>query len=253
MTAEVPWSDLQRDPEGVAALADRGEVRVRRRDGVALLLVREDRAHAAADGMLAAARALRTAMRRLGDAAPEALTEEFPWAGRLPDDDRLRFAGDFGRAVQASAELGQWDPLARALVEWRATAAVHADSELADDLSRPVVDDLGPVPPPAGTAPAAEGRWEPRFATSAAVTGWEELDRADAEQATQAWAALTAPPAHPRHRLRGALAERDVGGRTLHQWRYDLAAGAAIWCCPDADRRVVWVVAVAPVRQVTGR
>jgi hypothetical protein len=55
----VQWSELQRDPKGVAALADRGDVRVRRRDGAALLLTREDRASSTAEGAVAAARALR--------------------------------------------------------------------------------------------------------------------------------------------------------------------------------------------------
>jgi hypothetical protein len=44
---EVQWSDLQRDRKGVAELAEAGDVRVRRRDGVNLLLVREDRQVAA--------------------------------------------------------------------------------------------------------------------------------------------------------------------------------------------------------------
>ena len=152
MTTEVQWSELQRDPGSVAALADRDDVRVRRRDGVPLLLVREDRAHAAADGALAAARALRNALLHLdAEAAHEAIAEEFPWADLLPADDRRRFASDFVRAVQASAELGQWDVLAQALVEWRATAAIHANPGLAAELPRPIDDDLGPVPVPDGS------------------------------------------------------------------------------------------------------
>jgi hypothetical protein len=152
MTTEVQWSELQRDPRGVAALADRDDVRVRRRDGLPLLLVREDRAHAAADGALAAARALRNTLVQLDDeTAHAALAEEFPWADLLPADDRHRFASDFARAVQASAELGRWDVLSQMLVEWRATATIHADPGLAADLSRPVDDDLGPVPAPDGS------------------------------------------------------------------------------------------------------
>jgi hypothetical protein len=151
MATDVQWSELQRDPRRVAALADRGDVRLRRRDGVALLLVREDRAEAAADGALAAARALRTALLRMGDAAHEALTGEFPWIVLLPVDDRRRFAGGFARAVQASAELGRWDVLSQVLVEWRATAAIHADPGLAAELSRPIGDDHGPVPAPEGS------------------------------------------------------------------------------------------------------
>jgi hypothetical protein len=249
MTTEVQWSELQRDPGGVAALAERDDVRVQRRDGEPLLLVREDRAHAAADGALAAARALRTALVHLDEAAHEALTGEFPWVDRLPADDRRRFVSEFARAVQTSAELGQWDVLSQALLEWRGTAAIHADPALAAELSRPVGDDLGPVPPPDGSwgLRGSPGGWEPRFVTSEAVKGWEELRRVAAASMGEAWVVLAERPARRRqHRLRGRLAEREIDGRRLQQWQYEVPGEGRIWYCPDAERRVVWVVAAVP-------
>lgn len=151
VTTEVQWSELQRDPKGVAALADQGDVRVRRRDGVALLLVREDRASSAASGGLAAARALRTALAHLSvEGAESALVEEFPWVDVLPPADRGHFAADFVRAVAASAELGEWSVLAQVVQEWKATAAIHADPVLAGELSRSLDDDFGVVPAPEG-------------------------------------------------------------------------------------------------------
>ncbi|TWF74638.1 hypothetical protein FHX44_11519 [Pseudonocardia hierapolitana] len=94
--------------------------------------------------------------------------------------------------------------------------------------------------------------WEPRFATSEAAKGWEELRRVAAGATGEAWTALTERPARPhdparQHRLHGRLAEREVGGRRLPQWQYELAGGGRIWYCPDVERRVVWVVAAAPV------
>lgn len=152
VTTEVQWSELQRDPKSVAALADQGDVRVRRRDGVPLLLVREDSATSAADGAMSAARALRNALAHLsGEDAAEVLVDEFPWADLLPAEDRLQFVSDFVRAVGASAELGRWAVLAQVLVEWKATAAVHSDPALVAELGRPLDDDLGPVPAPAGS------------------------------------------------------------------------------------------------------
>ena len=152
MTTEVQWSELQRDPKGVAALADRGDVRVRRRDGVPLLLVREDSVTSAAEGAVSAARALRNALVHLSpSAANEVLQDEFPWVDLLPDQDRRLFVVDFIRAVGASAELGQWSVLSQVLVEWKATAAIHADPRLKEELSRPLDDDFGPVPPPEGS------------------------------------------------------------------------------------------------------
>jgi len=152
VTTEVQWSELQRDPKGVAALADRGDVRVRRRDGVPLLLVREDSARSATDGALSAARALRNALAHLsGDAAADTLVEEFPWVDLLPEADRRRFVSDFVRAVGASAELGRWSVLAQVLVEWKATAAIHADLALVEELTRSLDEDLGPVSAPDGS------------------------------------------------------------------------------------------------------
>ena len=151
VTTEVQWSELQRDPKGVAALADQGDVRVKRRDGVPLLLVREDSASSAAVGALSAARALRNALAHLStDDAVHALTEEFPWLDVLPYADRRLFAADFVRAVQASAELGRWAVLAQVIVEWKATAAIHVDPALVAELTRPLDGDFGPVPTPEG-------------------------------------------------------------------------------------------------------
>lgn len=157
MTTEVQWSQLQRDPKSVAALADQGEVRVRRRDGAPLLLLREESAEAASVGAISAARALRNALVHLpGEQGVEVLVEEFPWVEVLPEDDRRRFVTDFIRAVSASAELGRWSLLAQVVQEWRSTAAVHTDPALAAELTRPLDDvevgaDYGIVPAPEGT------------------------------------------------------------------------------------------------------
>ncbi|MFI6229177.1 hypothetical protein ACIBCR_17910 [Micromonospora echinospora] len=148
-TREVQWSELQRDPKGVAALADSGDVRVRRRDGAALLLTREDRVLAAGEGAVAAARALRNALAHLPvDVAVEALTEEFPWLGLLPEGDLPHFVTDFVTAARISADLGEWSVLAQTLREWKATAAVYTDPALVRELTEPLADDHGPVPGP---------------------------------------------------------------------------------------------------------
>jgi hypothetical protein len=148
-TTEVQWSELQRDPKSVAALADEGDVRVRRRDGAALLLTREDRAHSASEGSVVAARALRNVLAHLpSDVAASALLDEFPWVDVLPEAEQAQFVHDFARAFQASAELGQWSVLAQTIVEWRSTAAIHADPALAGKLAGPIEEDFGPVPGP---------------------------------------------------------------------------------------------------------
>jgi len=130
-TREVQWSELQRDPKSVAALADSGDVRVRRRDGAALLLMREDRMNAAGEGAHAAARALRNVLLHLPiDLAVVALTEEFPWLELLPREEMPQFVAEFTRSAQISAELGQWSVLAETVRGWKATATVYADPAL---------------------------------------------------------------------------------------------------------------------------
>ncbi|MFI5777764.1 DUF6247 family protein [Nocardia sp. NPDC051570] len=151
MVTEVQWSDLQRDPKQIARLADEGTVRVRRRDGVPLLLIREDREQSQSEGSVAAARALRNVLVHLQpERAAQWLIEEFPWADVLPEQARAQFVHDFARAFQASAELGEWSVLAQAIREWRSTALVYADPELTRALAEPIDGDFGPVPPPMG-------------------------------------------------------------------------------------------------------
>lgn len=151
MVTEVQWSELQRDPKQVAQLADQGAVRVRRRDGAPLLLIREDRAEALSEGSVTAARALRNVLSHLPhDIAVRALLDEFPWVDVMPEDAQAQFVKDFARAFQASAELGEWSVLAQTIIEWRSTAIVYADPALAKALSEPIEGDFGPVPDPMG-------------------------------------------------------------------------------------------------------
>jgi hypothetical protein len=148
---EVQWSDLQRDPKSVAALADNGDVRVKRRDGADLLLTREDRVSAAGEGALTTVRALRAFLAHAPTPViAEAMLDEFPWVGVLPSEDMIRFVHDFVMAARASAELGQWEPVATTIREWKATAAIHADPALLRRLTAPVTEDYGSVPSPAG-------------------------------------------------------------------------------------------------------
>lgn len=151
MTTEVQWSELQRDPKSVAALADEGDVRVKRRDGAALLLTREDRVSMAAEGAVTAARALRNILVHLSpEAAADALTDEFPWIEMFSQEERIEFVTDFVRAFQASAELGQWSLVAQVVYGWRNTAAILADPVLSKALTEPIEGDFdfGPVPNP---------------------------------------------------------------------------------------------------------
>lgn len=146
---EVQWSDLQRDPKSVAELAEAGDVRVRRRDGVNLLLIREDRIASAGAGAVTAARALRTlSMHLSAEDLVDALLDEFPWLHYLPVVEVKQFCLDFVQAAMAAAELAQWEILEQTVLEWKATAAVHAHPVLSQELRKPITGDFGPVPSP---------------------------------------------------------------------------------------------------------
>lgn len=159
---EVNWSDLARDPKKVAEMADEdGGVRVIRRDGVNLILTREDRVESAGAGAVIAARTMRRFLARqpVHDVMA-ALLKEFPWIKQLPPADLEAFLDDFVDSMLAAAELMQWGIVDQVFREWKTTAAIYADRELAARLAEPVNDDLGPVPSPAdddGPGDAKEG------------------------------------------------------------------------------------------------
>ncbi|GLY21992.1 hypothetical protein [Micromonospora sp. NBRC 101691] len=99
--------------------------------------------------------------------------------------------------------------------------------------------------------PGRPGGWEARFASSEAAKGWEQLCQTARSNTWEAWVVLTERPVTPenparQHRLRGALAYREVGGKVLLQWQYEVTAGGRVWYCPDPDKRIVWIVSAGP-------
>ncbi|HWE91452.1 MAG TPA: hypothetical protein VG317_18475 [Pseudonocardiaceae bacterium] len=79
------------------------------------------------------------------------LLELFPWADVLPQHEQAQFGRDLALACQTSDELRQQSILAQTVQEWRSTANIHADPELADKLNGSLDDDFGPVPAPTDT------------------------------------------------------------------------------------------------------
>lgn len=66
----------------------------------------------------------------------------------LSADDRAAFAREYVETFAACNDLQVWAPLGQLLHEWKATAAVAADPELAAALTTSIEDDFGPVPTP---------------------------------------------------------------------------------------------------------
>jgi hypothetical protein len=95
------------------------------------------------------------------------------------------------------------------------------------------------VPPP-----PKKGGWDFRYATNDAVTGWDDLCAAAANNARAAWENITANPRtrnERQHPLRGALGARDVNGSEMEQWQYEVTAGGRVWYCIDDAEHVVWM------------
>jgi hypothetical protein len=92
--------------------------------------------------------------------------------------------------------------------------------------------------------PPKKGSWDFRYATNDAVAGWEALSAAAANNTCTAWENIIANPRarnERQHPLRGSLGTREVNGRLLEQWQYEVTAGGRVWYCIDDAERIVWM------------
>ena len=144
----MQWSDLARNPRQIAEIVDRdGEVRIERRGHEQLLLIQAKRFDTTVAHLDTLTRLVRCLL--LGSPIETAVKETFPWTEVMPADARRRFFAEFVETFDACRSLDVWKPLEQMLVEWKATAAVFADPELAAALSGPSkTEDLEPVRPP---------------------------------------------------------------------------------------------------------
>jgi hypothetical protein len=146
---EHPFSELMRQPRRVVKDLEHGDVILRRRGAPDLRLTRVDRDDQRADAYAMVGRALRNLAVHSPAALGAALLDELSWTSLLPPSDRAAFIDDFTRTVVTAAELDSFGPLAQLVEEWRATAEIHADLELARRLRRSIVTRGTPVPRPA--------------------------------------------------------------------------------------------------------
>ncbi len=88
--------------------------------------------------LAAMARALRSLATDAPRAFQKAIGDALPWLAVLPAADRKAFGQEFSQLIAAATELEAYGRLAQLILEWRATAEVHADAPLARRLRRPV-------------------------------------------------------------------------------------------------------------------
>jgi len=76
--------------------------------------------------------------------------EAFPWVSLLSRAERCAFEVSLVTQLLAVEDLESFQEVQQLVVEWRGTAAVHADPELAAELQRPLdgVEDGRSVPKP---------------------------------------------------------------------------------------------------------
>ena len=137
--AEHTFTHMLRNSGEVLAEVERRDVVLRRRDGEDLFLGLRSREESVRDALGILARLLVAAsvdpMTRSRVAG--ALVASLPWAGFLPDHERVEFVNTLASTAAACVDLGTFEPLAQLIDGWRATAEVHANPDLVGLLNVP--------------------------------------------------------------------------------------------------------------------
>ncbi|MEV5748830.1 hypothetical protein AB0L00_13520 [Actinoallomurus sp. NPDC052308] len=151
-TPVVSFSELSKNSKRVAEAVERAQrVHVTRRDGEDLYLTTEHHDRQREETADVTTR-LFTALISSDEGARAvllALPQVFPWVRHLSAAEVREFVIDLVDAVRDVAELDVHSNLHRVIVEWRATARILADPDLAARLTAPLPDeDHGEVPAP---------------------------------------------------------------------------------------------------------
>lgn len=145
--AEFSFSDLLQQPTKVASVVEeRGRVVLHRRNAPDLVLSRaSDLAELGSFARLLAQMVKHLPVEELAQDVAAAL----PWTKYLGEDGCTEFVTDLPAVIQECEELATFAPLEIYIASWRSTAAILADPDLAELLTRPVPNPLGtPVLPP---------------------------------------------------------------------------------------------------------
>lgn len=95
--------------------------------------------------------------------------------------------------------------------------------------------------------PARTGEWTLVFATNDAAQGWEDLCSVAGGRMREVWDHLSQRP-RSRERnpdrvsqLKYDLGTRELKGKKLEQWQYEVTSGGRVWYCPDDAAKVVYI------------
>ena len=73
---------------------------------------------------------------------PDALASALPWVSFLPEADRAEFSREAVDTLRACAAIGRYAAFDTLIEDWKATAAVWSDPDLARSLSTPIDEPL---------------------------------------------------------------------------------------------------------------
>ena len=145
---ERPFSEFLRQPNDVVAELEEHDVVLRRRNAPPLRLSDATRDDARAEAFDTVARLLRNLLTHDPSGLADALDDVFPWASLLPAREQSAFVEELGRTLVAASAIDNFAPVAQLLREWRATAEIHADPQLARRLRRAITATGDRVAPP---------------------------------------------------------------------------------------------------------
>jgi hypothetical protein len=145
-----PYSFFLRGPSKVLPDLTYGDVILERRDDVNLVLTNETRDHARAVGMETSGGILARLAQNQPRVLVELLAEQLPWLRWLPDDERPQAIDEIIGELLAGASTGNLEPFGFALNEWRETATIWSNPELARRLHGPFPGDGPEILAPSG-------------------------------------------------------------------------------------------------------
>ena len=118
-------TDFLRTPKEVIAQVETGAVRISRRDGEDLVLLRAGDLDMEHEGIALASQIMRASLRHPGDFGA-ALCELFPWTALLSESEMSAYVADMNRLVWSAAELGEYALLLAKQRSWEGTAEIYA-------------------------------------------------------------------------------------------------------------------------------
>jgi hypothetical protein len=147
---EHTLSDVLRTPNPVLKEAEQYDVLIKRRGQADdMILMEAKRARALRDTLGTFARLLHVAVQVEG--VESHITQDvnfaLPWTALLPEEDRRQFVDELTEMAGASADTGNYAPLAVLLRDWQATANIYANPAALRDLTEPLEEaELEPLP-----------------------------------------------------------------------------------------------------------